>query len=175
MGDGDHDQDDEEPEPVVSSTSDAEVRDAGCMLASRTVQQGNHRGRRESRRLSPGPVRAGGAVAAGGGRPPVTAAGQGSAASPRRSRRGLTRAPKTRLTASRTRNLLPNRTAQSRTAARTLPIGVEAWRNRALTRFLAATTTSSTPLSRTAVRSERVKVSLSTWGRYSTNRFRTTT
>jgi hypothetical protein len=38
--------------------------------------------------LSPGSVPAGGVVAAGGGRPPATAAGQGSAASPRRSRRG---------------------------------------------------------------------------------------
>jgi hypothetical protein len=47
-------------------------------------------------------------------------------------------------------------------------------RNRALTRFLAATTTSRTPFSRTAVRSERVKVTLGTWGRYSTNRLRTT-
>jgi single-stranded DNA-binding protein len=30
----------------------AKVRDAGCMLAVRAVQQGNNRGRRESRRLS---------------------------------------------------------------------------------------------------------------------------
>jgi hypothetical protein len=51
---------------------------------------------------------------------------------------------------------------------------VEDLRNRALTRFLTATTTSRTPFSRTAVRSERVKVSLGTWGRYSTNRLRTT-
>ena len=86
-----------------------------------------------------------------------------------------TRSPKTRATTSRTRNLLPNRTAHRRTAAAAFPVGVEAWRNRAFTRFLAATTISRTTLSRTAVSKERVKVSLITLGRYSTNRFRTTT
>ena len=42
MGYGNDDQDDEEPEPVASSTSDATVRDAGGMLAFRSVQQSNH-------------------------------------------------------------------------------------------------------------------------------------
>ena len=71
--------------------------------------------------------------------------------------------------------MLPKTTAQTRKAATTLPVGVAAWRNLVTTRFLAATTTSRTPLSSTAVRSDRVKVSLMTTGRYSTNRLRTTT
>jgi len=74
----------------------------------------------------------------------------------------LTRSLKTRATTSRTRNLLPNKTAQSMTAATTLPIGVDAARNRALTRFLATTTISRTPFSSTAVSRDRVKVSLIT-------------
>jgi hypothetical protein len=52
---------------------------------------------------------------------------------------------------------------------------VDAARNRALTQVFPATTASRTPLSRTAVSRERVKVSLITWGKYSTKRFRTTT
>ena len=87
----------------------------------------------------------------------------------------LTRGPKTSATDSSTRNLLPNRTAQTRIAATALPTGVEAWRNLVTTRFLARTTISSTPLSSSAVSSERVNVSLMTTGRYSTNRLRTTT
>jgi hypothetical protein len=71
--------------------------------------------------------------------------------------------------------LLPNRTAQTRIAATTLPARVEAWRNLVTTRFLATTTTSSTPLSSTAVSRERVNVSLTIAGRYSMKRFRTTT
>jgi hypothetical protein len=49
----------------------------------------------------------------------------------------LTRVPKTRATASKTRNLLPNRTSQSRTAATTLPRGVDAAWNRTLAQFFA--------------------------------------
>jgi hypothetical protein len=56
-----------------------------------------------------------------------------------------------------------------------LPPGVDAARNRAFTRFFAATTTSSTTLSRTAVSNDSVNVSLNTRGRYSTKRFSTTT
>jgi hypothetical protein len=61
------------------------------------------------------------------------------------------------------------------TAATTSPTGDSAARNRALTRFLAPTTTSSTTLSSTAVSNESVNVSLITWGTYSTKRFNTTT
>jgi hypothetical protein len=47
LGDGHHDQGDAEPGPVASSTSDATVRDAGGMLAFRSVQQSNHCAREE--------------------------------------------------------------------------------------------------------------------------------
>jgi hypothetical protein len=87
----------------------------------------------------------------------------------------LTLDPKTRWMISRTTNLLPNSTAQSRSAAPTLRAGVVAARNRAATFFLARSTTSSTTFSRTAVISDSVKVSLITAGKYSTNRFRTIT
>lgn len=71
--------------------------------------------------------------------------------------------------------LAPHQHHQSNTAAAALPTGVEACRNRALTLFLATTTTSRTAFNKTAVSRDRVKVSLITFGKCSTNRLRTTT
>jgi hypothetical protein len=82
---------------------------------------------------------------------------------------------KTRWTSSSTTNLLPTATSQSDTPPSTSPALVDAVRNRPSIRSLIATTTSSTTLSRTAVSSEIVNVSLITSGRYSIDRLSTTT
>jgi hypothetical protein len=87
----------------------------------------------------------------------------------------LTASPKTRSTGLSTTSLLPAATAHNAPAAASLPRRVVAARSLARMWPLARITTSSAPLRSAAVRSERVKLSLMTDGRYSMARLRTTT